>query len=511
MSSSLMRRKPIEDFGSGTGELNRSMTMMQLALLGVGATVGTGIFVIFGTAVPKAGPAVVLSFLLASLVAGFTALCYAELSATLPVSGSSYSYAYAALGEIVAFAVAVLLLFGYAIAAAAVSVGWSEYLNVLVGDALGTQLPTFLTHAPNAAGFGVNGPAVVLILICGCLLSRGASASAKINALMVAINLGILIFFAVIAFRGFQLAHFTPFLPNGWGGVAAAGGTVFFTFVGLDAICTAGEEVKNPQKSLPRALVIALVVVTFVYALVAVAAVGAQRWELFAGQQASLAVIVQQIVGARWPGVVLAVCAMISIFSCTLMSIFGQTRILFAMSRDGMLPSLFHRVNARQVPLHNTWIVIGGCVLLAGFVNLDVLANLVSMGMLLVYAIVSIGVIVLRHNEPDRPRGFKVPGYPVTPILTAVAALYLVSQMDLTTWVWCLSLLGLGAVVYFRYSRHHSVLGQRLAADFEAARERDEAVVGGDLHEFMTELAAPVAVVVPLGEEDPGHGAPASA
>ncbi|MGL4831961.1 MAG: APC family permease, partial [Propionibacteriaceae bacterium] len=423
-ATTIFRRKPLAHFDSDGehthGGLKRSITTFQLAMIGVGCTIGTGIFFIFETAVPHAGPGIVLSFLIASLVAAFTALCYAELASTIPVSGSSYSYAYATLGEIVAFFVGILLLFEYAIAAAAVAVGWSQYLNHLLSDVVGWQLPTWLSAAPDGS-FALNLPAVVLVFLCCLLLLRGASESAKANAIMVCIKLGVLIFFGFIAFLGFKSSNFTPFMPHGFGGVSAAAGSVFFTFVGLDAISTASEEVKDPQKALPRALMIALGIVTLVYVGVAVAAIGAQHWEKFEGQEAGLAEIVSHVVGSNWPGMVLAICALVSIFSCTLVTIFGQTRILFSMSRDGMIPKVFSEVESKHnVPAKNTWIVCIFVALLAAFFPLDILADLVSMGTLLAFTIVSIGVIVLRRREPDRERNFKVPGYPVTPVLSAL-------------------------------------------------------------------------------------------
>lgn len=476
VTNSVLQRKPLSHFDSdeshsGSTGLKRSITTFQLAMIGVGCTIGTGIFFIFETAVPKAGPGIMISFLIASLVAAFTALCYAELASTIPVSGSSYSYAYATLGEIVAFFVGVLLLFEYAIAAAAVAVGWSEYLNSLLKDVLGWQIPDWLSAAP-AGGFSLNLPAVILVFMVCLLLLRGASESARANAIMVCIKIGVLIFFAIIAFLGFKANHFSPFMPNGFGGVSAAAGSVFFTFVGLDAISTAGEEVKNPQKSIPRALVLALCIVTLVYVVVAVAAIGAQPWTMFEGQEAGLATIVSNVVGSDWPGIVLAVCAIISIFSCTLVTIFGQTRILYSMSRDGMIPKIFSEVDQKhQVPAKNTWIVSVFVALLAAFFPLDILADLVSMGTLLAFSVVSVGVMVLRKTDPNRSRGFKVPGYPVTPVLAIASCLYLISQLSLMTWIWCSGVLLLTTIFYFTYSRKHSVLSQRLAAEMQGVDE----------------------------------------
>ncbi|GGL96687.1 putative cationic amino acid transport integral membrane protein [Nakamurella endophytica] len=372
------------------------------------------------TAVPKAGPGVLVSFLIAGLAAGLSAICYAELASTIPVSGSTCSYAYATLGELAAMGIAACLLLEYGVSTAAVAVGWSGYLNTLLHDLFGFELPYALSHAPDSVSdAGVRGvvnlPAVVLIGLCALLLVRGASESAAANAVMVIVKLGVLALFVVIALTAFRAGNFSPFLPLGFSGVGAAAGTIFFSFIGLDAVSTAGEEVKDPQRTMPRAILAALGIVVVFYLLVAGAAIGAQRWTDFEGQEAGLALILQHVTGSTVPGIVLAAGAVVSIFSVTLVTLYGQTRILFAMGRDGMLPQRFARVDPRTLtPTFNTVVVAAAVAVLAALVPLSVLSDVTSIGTLAAFIVVAIGVMVLRRTAPDLPRGFRVPGYPVT-------------------------------------------------------------------------------------------------
>ena len=286
---------------------------------------------------PEAGPSVVFSFLLAAIVAGLTALCYAELASAIPVSGSSYSYAYATLGEVVAMGIAACLLLEYGVSSAAVAVGWSQYVNQLLDNLFGISIPAVLSNSPEDGGW-LNLPAMVLVLLCMLLLIRGTSESARANSIMVLIKIGVLIVFVVVGITGWSTDNLSDFAPFGAAGVWAATGGIFFSFIGLDAVSTAGEEVKDPKKTMPRAIVLALLIVSVVYLSVALVAVGAQPWQDFEGQEAGLAQILQNVVGSSWPGTVIAAGAIISIFSVTLVTLYGQTRILFAMSRDGMLP-----------------------------------------------------------------------------------------------------------------------------------------------------------------------------
>ncbi|KRD43625.1 amino acid permease [Cellulomonas sp. Root930] len=478
LRSQIWRKKPITTASAKSSEgLERSLGTFTLMMFGVGATVGTGVFFVMHEAVPDAGPAVVISFLLAGLAAGLSALSYAEMASAVPVSGSTYSYAYATLGEVVAMGVAACLLLEYGVSTAAVAVGWSGYLNQLLNNLIGWEIPTALSTAPWDADPGlINLPALVLVALCAVLLIRGASESAKVNAAMVIIKLAVLVLFVAVAFTGFNADNFADFAPMGVTGITAAAGTIFFTFIGLDAISTAGDEVRDPQKTMPRAILGALAIVTTIYVLVAVSALGTQPWEAFSDTEqgeAGLAKILEDVVGATWPGTILSAGAVISIFSVTLVTMYGQTRILFAIGRDGLLPKSFARVNPRtHTPVNNTVIVASVVGVLAAFVPLDYLWDLVSIGTLIAFIVVSVGVVILRRTRPDLPRGFKVPGYPVTPALAVLACLYILSGLHWYTYAWFLLWLSVVLAFYFLWGRKHSVL-QRAA---EAGILQDEDV-----------------------------------
>ena len=462
----LFRRKPVpemaQESGSDTGqsELVRSIGLFQLSMFGIGATIGTGIFFVLAQAVPVAGPAVIWSFVIAGAVAGLTAICYAELASAVPVSGSSYSYAYATLGELPAIGVAACLLLEYGVSAAAVAVGWSQYLNELFDNIFGFQIPDSLSQAPEQGGV-FNLPAVILVTLCTLLLIRGASESAKTNAVMVCIKIGVLLLFVVLGLKGWNSDNLSNFAPFGLSGITSAAGIIFFSYIGLDAVSTAGEEVKNPRRTLPMAILIALVTVTGLYIVVTLVAVAAQPSGEFENQEAGLSAILEKVTGSTWPASVLAAGAVISIFSVTLIVIYGQTRILFAMARDGMIPELFHKVNPRtHTPVPNTIIVAVVIALLAGLIPINFLAEMTSIGTLVAFLVVSIGVMVLRRTHPELPRGFKVPGYPVTPILSVAGCLWIIKDLRIVTIEVFLIWLAVALIFYFFYGFRHSHLGR---------------------------------------------------
>src|SRR6478752_554409 len=414
LTQQLFRKKPVPEMTAESGadsessELARTIGLFQLTLFGVGATIGTGIFIVLSQAVPVAGPAVIWSFVIAGTVAGLTAVCYAELASAVPVSGSSYSYAYATLGELPAMGVAACLLLEYGVSAAAVAVGWSQYLNEFLDNVFGFTIPDNFSQAPEQGGV-LNLPAVVLIVLCALLLIRGASESAKVNAVMVMIKIGVLLLFVAIGIQGWNSDHLSDFAPFGLHGITSAAGIIFFSYIGLDAVSTAGEEVKNPRRNMPLAILISLVVVTGLYIVV----------------------------------------------------IYGQTRILFAMARDGMLPEIFHKVNPRTLtPVPNTIIVAIVISLLAGLIPINFLAEMTSIGTLVAFLVVSVGVVVLRHTHPELPRGFKVPGYPVTPVLSVLGCLWIIKDLRaVTIWVF-LIWVTVGLIWYAYYGFRHSHLGR---------------------------------------------------
>lgn len=442
------------------GGLKRSMGLLALLMFSVGSIVGTGIFVILGVAIPKAGPAVVLSFVLAAVTCAFSALAYAELAGSIPVSGSSYSYAYATLGELLAWIVGWCLMLEYGVSVSAVAVGWGQYLNEFLAT-FGLAIPPEFANPPGEAGGIFNIPAVVVVLLCMFLLLRGASESAKINTIMVFIKIGILLFFCAIAFTAFDAGNFSPFLPLGMAGVTAAAGQVFFSYIGFDAASTAGEEAKNPRRDLPRAILGSLVVVTILYILVAVAAIGARGgqpadWEGSDGE-AVLASIAGEVTGSSWAPAIIALGAVISIFSVVLVTMYGQTRILFAMGRDGLLPKVFTKVNPRtQTPVNNTIIVAIVVSILAAFVPLGQLAEATSIGTLAAFVVVNFGVIALWISRPELERTFKVPLLPLFPIIGAVLCLFLISALDTITWIVFAIWMTIGIVLYLAYGRRHS-------------------------------------------------------
>ena len=466
LSQQLLRRRPVSGAPVAHGasdHLKRSIGTFQLTMFGVGATVGTGIFFVLADAVPEAGPAVLISFLIAGIAAGLSAICYAELASAVPVSGSTYSYAYTSLGEFAAMGIAACLLLEYGVSISAVAVGWSGYLNKLFDNLFGWHIPQALSAAPWDSTPGiVNLPSVLLIVMCALLLIRGASESATVNTIMVIIKLGVLAMFVVIALTAYNADHFAGFWDAGFHGIKAAAATIFFSFIGLDAVSTAGDEVKNPQKTMPRAIIAALLIVTTVYILVAFAGIGSQPAAEFGSeeqQSAGLSVILEHITGGTWASTILAAGAVISIFSVTLVVMYGQTRILFAMGRDGLLPPMFAKVNpTTMTPVNNTIVVAVVTGLLAGFIPLDYLLDMVSIGTLVAFITVSLAVIILRVREPNMARPFKVPLYPVTPVLSIGACIVVLWGLHWYTWVFFGVWVSVALIFYLLWGRHHSAL-----------------------------------------------------
>ncbi len=461
-----------------SGGLGRTLGLFSLTMIGVGATIGTGIFFTMVEAVPKAGPAVIVSFLMAAMTAGLTALCYAELAARIPASGSSYSFAYATVGEFAAFIMAACLLLEYGLAASATAIGWSAYLNNFLQNAIHWQIPGVLRTPMLVSGeHGVeihpgqfNLPPVVLVAMCGIMLARGTRESATMNAVMVLIKLAILTFFVIVAFSGFDSRNFVPFFNTdnsrgfaGMVGVTAAAGTVFFSFIGLDTVACGGEEVRNPKRNVPIGIMAALTIVTVFYLFVAVAALGAQPAAKFSGQEAGLSVILQSVTGSTWPAIVLSAGAVISVFSVTLATIYGQTRILYAISRDGLMPQVFQKIHPRTLtPVGNTVIVCVAVGLVAGLVDSEYLWDMVSMGTLTAFSVVSIAVPVLRYKQRAAPQsGFRLPFGPYfVPGLSVAACLYIMKDLSITTmhvftiWMTC------AILIYLTYGLRNSRLNR---------------------------------------------------
>ncbi|MEB8336568.1 amino acid permease [Streptomyces endophyticus] len=461
----LMRRKPVDllvaEGGQGEGgSLRRSLGLWQLTMISIGATLGTGIFVVLGEAVPKAGPAVTLSFVIAGLTALFSALSYAELAGTIPVAGSSYSYAYATMGELLAWVCGWCLVLEYGVSVAAVAVGWGEYLNELLDGTIGVTIPAALSAPPGDGGI-FNLPALIVVLLAMVFLLGGAKESARANTIMVAVKIAALILFCVIGFMGFKSGNYEDFMPLGMAGVSAAGATLFFSYIGFDAASTAGEEAKNPQRDLPRAIMLSLIIVTALYVLVAAVAVGARRWTDFSDSEATLAAIMKDVTGQPFWGTVLAAGAVIAIASVVLTVLYGQTRVLFAMSRDGLVPKIFAKVHPKTgAPRANTVIVSLFCGVLAAAVPLGQLADATSIGTLFAFALVNIAVIILRRTRPDMKRTFRVPLSPVLPVIGFALCVWMMGSLSAITWIVFGVWMAVGLVFYFSYGMRRS----RLAA-----------------------------------------------
>ncbi|WP_424211309.1 amino acid permease [Streptomyces sp. BI20] len=446
--------------------LRRTMGLFQLVCFGVGAIVGTGIFVGLADSVGAAGPAVVVSFVLAAITCVLTAFSFAELGSAIPVSGSSYSFAYATLGERVAFLTGWCLLLEYGISMSAVAVGWGQYLDELLHNLTGLRLPHALAAGPTEGGI-VNVPAVLVMLLAATLLVRGIRESAGATAAMAVVKIAVLLLFCGIAFTAYDAGNLTPFMSHGAAGVTSGAALAFFSYIGFDAITTAGEEVKNPRRNIPLAILICIGVVTVLYCAVALAAIGAMSADEVAGKPAALSLIVDSVTGTSLGGGVIAFGAVVAIASVVLAVMYGQTRILMSMSRDGLIPRVFERVSPRTAtPVANTWIVAGVFAVPAAFVPLDVVMNLTTIGTLAIMAVVNIAVIVLRrrHGDEAAPGTFRTPLFPITPLLGIVFCLYLIYGTGWTTWLQFAGFLAVGAVLYEVYGRRHSRLGASLTA-----------------------------------------------
>ncbi|NKE60671.1 amino acid permease [Lentzea sp. PSKA42] len=448
----VLRRKPIDQLTHPGSEMKRSLGVGHLTMISIGATLGTGIFVVLGQAVPLAGPAIVVSFVLAGITALFSALSYAELAGLIPASGSSYSYTYATLGEIVAWVCGWCLVLEYGVSVAAVAVGWGQYVNELLHLVLGVRIPDVLSQPPGAGGI-INIPAVLVVVISMVVLLGGAKGSARTNTILVWVKIGALLMFCAVAFTAFRAGNLQPLFPLGLAGMSAGAATLFFSYIGFDAASTAGEEAKNPQRDLPRAIILSLVVITALYCAVALAAVGAMPWQTFEGTEAALSrVLTDNVSGAIWP-ILLSIGAVVATTSVVLTVLYGQTRILYAMSRDGLVPSIFAKLSPRTgVPFVNTIVVGQFIAVLAALVPLGSLADATSIGTLFAFALVNVAVIILRRTEPDRQRSFRVPFSPVTPLLGLAFCVYMMFSLGLDTWIAFLAWMVLGFVIYFGYS-----------------------------------------------------------
>jgi APA family basic amino acid/polyamine antiporter len=464
--------KPADDLVRDAEErgtsLRRVVGLLDLSALGLGALIGTGIFVIIGEAIGKSGPAIILAFVLAGVTCAFSALSYAELASTIPVSGSAYTYAYATLGELVAWIIGWDLILEYGVAVAAVAVGWGGYLNELLDSLFGFRLPDSISQPPGEGGV-VNLPAVFLVLAVAGVLIAGVRESARTNTIMVVTKVVVLILFIVLAFSAFDSGNLKPFAPEGAGGVVSAASLIFFAYIGFDAISTSGEETRKPQRDLPIAILGSLAIATILYVLVGLAAVGALPFKELNGSEAPLADVLDKGAGISWGATLISIGALIAITSVVLTVLYGQTRIMFAMSRDGLVPQRMARLHeTRRTPVFTTALFAGLIAIVAALVPLSEIAELVNIGTLFAFFLVNVGVMVLRRTRPDLERGFRVPAVHVCAPIGALLCVYLMAELPVVTWlrfgIWLL----IGLAIYAVYGRTHSRLRRGEVAHSEA-------------------------------------------
>lgn len=456
--SQFFRRKslPVSNHQDKPGQLVRTIGLPALLLMGVGSTLGTGIFFVLNETAPIAGPAVILSFLLAAFAAGLTALCYAEVAGAIPVAGSSYTFAYMTMGQGIAVLVGACLALEWGVAAAAVAVGWSQYLNEAIVLLTDHEIPanwraSALQSASTAAEstpYG-NFPAMIMVWLCTLLLLKGSRQSTTINAILTVCKIAILALFVIMVLPAFQAEHLHPFAPAGMSGVSQAAAIVFFSFVGLDSIVSASEEAIKPGKNIPLAIVGALLIVTAIYLVVVVTGLGAQSAAQFAGQSAGLAEILLRNTTSSLHATILSVGAVASIFSVTLIALYGQSRVYFAMARDEVLPAALGRINQKSgVPQLATIASAGVVTPMAGYLPSKMLWGMVSIGTLVAFIAVSVALIILRRQQPGLKREFKAPLYPLTPVMSIVCCVYLIASLDHAVHLAFLAWVTFAMVVY---------------------------------------------------------------
>ncbi len=492
--SQLLRTKSIDRLVEQSQEpgrkLRRTLGPLSLTALGVGAVIGTGIFILTGTAAagetvavpsvlkaplidlilhgadavstrgrPGAGPGISLSFLLTAVACAFAALCYAELASMIPIAGSAYTYAYATLGEIFAWIIGWDLILEYAVSNMAVAVGFSAYLNDLLEAVLGLRLPEKLSAPPIVGGAWsgnwFNLPALGILMVLTALLVRGIRETASANTVMVLVKVAAILIFVIGAGRAVRTENWHPFLPNGFQGMLTGAAIVFFTYIGFDSVSTAAEECRRPQRDLPVAILLTLMLCAALYMSVALVLTGIQNWQTL--NNAAPVANALKALGMdgirRWVGVG----AVVGMISSMMVFQYGQARVWFAMSRDGLLPRFFSSVHPRfQTPHISTWIAGFAVGIPAGIWDIGTFADLSNIGTLFAFVVVSAGVIVLRRRQPERPRGFRVPLAPWTPLLSIAFCLVLMASLPLETWIRFFVWLGIGLAIYFAFGKKHS-------------------------------------------------------
>ncbi|WP_324786621.1 amino acid permease [Streptomyces sp. H51] len=494
MSSNLFRTKKVEQSIRDTEEpehaLRKSLSALDLTVFGVGVIIGTGIFVLTGTvAKNNAGPAVSLSFVVAGVVCGLAALCYAEFASTVPVAGSAYTFSYASLGELPAWTIGWDLVLEFALGTAVVAVGWSGYVRSLLDNA-GWHLPEYLSGRDGAHGFGFDILAAALVLVLTAILVLGMKLSARVTTVVVAIKVTVVLLVIIAGAFFIDSGNYDPFIPKaqpgeaggnlkapliqlmfGWTpsnygvmGIFTAASVVFFAFIGFDIVATAAEETRHPQRDMPRGILGSLFICTALYVAVSIVVTGMQKYSKLS-VDAPLADAFKAI-GHPWYAGVISFGAAVGLTTVCMILLLGQTRVFFAMSRDGLLPRFFSHVHPRFRTPHRPTILLGVLIaVVAGFTSLSELAELVNIGTLFAFIVVAVSVIILRRTRPDLHRSFRTPWVPFLPILSVCASLWLMLNLPAETWLRFAIWMVIGFFVYFLYGRTHSRLARQQAAE----------------------------------------------
>ncbi|MDQ8004014.1 MAG: amino acid permease [Pedobacter sp.] len=468
-------KKPIDTLvaeaaESGEGTLKRTLSSTSLVALGIGAIIGAGLFSLTGiAAADHAGPAVTLSFVLAAVGCAFAGLCYAEFASMIPVAGSAYTYSYATMGEFMAWIIGWDLVLEYALGAATVGVSWSGYFNKLLHE-FGLEMPLYLSRSfAEVDGGGINLPAIIIVSLLSLLLMRGTKESANLNNFLVVVKVAVVLLFIGLGWKFINPANHTPYIPENTGvygefgisGIASGAALVFFAFIGFDAVSTAAQEAKNPQKGMPIGILGSLVVCTILYVLFSHVMTGLVPFEIFKGD-ASPAATAFKVTGYSWLQMGLIIAILAGYTSVILVMLMGQSRVFYTMSKDGLLPKFFGSIHAKyRTPWKTNLFFMVFVSLFAGFVPVTDLGHMVSIGTLLAFSLVCIGVMILRKTDPNRERPFRTPLVPLVPILGIVVCTYLMYSLPYEAWIRLALWMGLGVAIYFLYGKKNSVLGKK--------------------------------------------------
>ncbi|MER6592692.1 amino acid permease [Micromonospora purpureochromogenes] len=457
----IFRRKPVEEIADTSEQLSRSLGLWQLTAIGIGGIIGAGIFALAGAVASEtAGPAVLVSFLIAGLASAAAALSYAEFAGMIPKAGSAYTYGYVVLGEAVGWFIGWDLLLEYTAIVAVVAIGISGYFGFLLGE-LGLDLPAWMLGAPGTGdGHVVDLFAVVLCLLIAYLLTLGIKTAARFETFVVGLKVAVVLLVIVVGFFHIRTANYSPFFPFGISGAFTGAATVFFAVFGYDAMSTAAEESRDARRHMPKAIIYSLLISMVLYVLATLVLTGMQNYREIDPESGFSSAFAS--VGLSGLASVIAVGAIIGILTVMFTFMLGVTRVWFSMSRDGLLPSWFAKVHpVRRVPTRVTWIVGAGSALIAGFLPIREAAELTNIGILLAFVVVCIAVIVLRYRRPEAPRTFRLPGMPVVPAVGALFSVWLITFLAPETWLRFAVWFVIGAVVYALYGYRRSALARR--------------------------------------------------